>query len=87
MNMLDMYTRDNANQLHLEKMRRDRPYRSLLRGMNSTRNLATFKWMRLMLILSTIVLLPGSFLLTSGRGFKSMNIGAKNATLIRTHTA
>lgn len=82
MHLLDMYTREKANQLHLDKMRRDRPYRSLLRGMNSTRNLAIAKWMRLMLIFATLILLPGTFLMPSIRGFKPMNLGAGNDALI-----
>lgn len=57
MHLLDMYTREKANKLHLNKMRRDRPYRSLLGGMSSTRNVAISKWIRLMLIFATIVLL------------------------------
>ena len=76
MHTLDMYTREKANQLHLDKMRRDRPYRSLLRGMNSTRNAATSKWMRLMLIFAILILLPGTFLIPSIRGCKPMNSGA-----------
>ena len=67
MNMLDMYTREKANKLHLDKMRRDRLYRSLLRGMNSTRNLAISKWVRLMLVFATLVLLRGAFLIPSIR--------------------
>ena len=82
MHLLDMYTREKANQLHLDKMRRDRPYRSLLRGMNSTRNLAIAKWMRLMLIFATLILLPGTFLIPSIRGFKPMNLGVGNDTPI-----
>ena len=82
MHMLDMYTREKANQLHLDKIRRDRPYRSLLRGMNSTRNVTIAKWMRLMLIFATVILLPGAFLIPSIGGFKRMNLGAGNDTLI-----
>ena len=67
MHMLDMYTREKANQLHLEKMRRDRPYRSLLRGMNSTRNIVISKWIRLVLMLAAFILLLGTsrFLLSA----------------------
>ena len=61
MHLMDMYTREKVNQLHLDKMRRDRPYRSLLRGVNSTRNIAASKWMRLLLIFATVILLPGAF--------------------------
>ena len=75
MHMLDMYTREKANQLHLDKMRRDRPYRSLLGGMTSTRNLTIAKWMRLMLIFATVLLLPGALLIPSIRGFELTNIG------------
>ena len=82
MHLLDMYTREKANQLYLDTMRRDRPYRSLLRGMNSTRNVTIAKWMRLMLIFATIILLPGTFLIPSIGGFKPMNLGAGNDTLI-----
>ena len=87
MHTLDMYTREKANQLHLDKMRRDRPYRSLLRGMNSTRNVAASKWMMLLMIFATILLLPGALLIPSIRGFEPTNIGVGNATLIRPHTA
>ena len=74
MHLMDMYTREKANRLHLDKMRRDRPYRSLLRGMNSTRNIAASKWLRLLLIFATILLLPGTFLIPSIRAFESSNI-------------
>ena len=69
MHILDMYTREKANKLHLDKMRRDRPYHSLLGGMNSTRNVAISKWIRLMLIFATLVLLLGAFLSPSIGGF------------------
>jgi hypothetical protein len=82
MHLLDMYTREKANQLHLDKMRRDRPYRSLLRGANSTRNVANAKWMWLVLIFATLILLPSTFLIPSMGGFKPMNLGAGNDTLI-----
>lgn len=82
MHTLDMYTREKANKLHLEEIRQERPYRSLLRGMNSTRTVATSKWLRLMLIFATIVLLPGTFLIPSSRRFKPTNLGAKNGTPI-----
>jgi hypothetical protein len=60
MHTLDMYTRENANKLHLEEMRRGRPYRSLLREINPGRSLASTKWIRLMLIFATILLLLGA---------------------------
>ena len=82
MHLLDMYTREKANQLHLDKMRRDRLYRSLLRGMNSTRTVAIAKWVGLMLMFATLILLPGTFLIPSIGGFKPMNLGAGNDTLI-----
>lgn len=82
MHMLDTYTREKANQLHLEEMRRERPYRSLLRGMNSTRNAAASKWMRLLLILATLLLLPGAFVIPSIRRFEPTNIGVGNDTPI-----
>jgi hypothetical protein len=50
--------------------------------MNSTRNIAISKWIRLTLVFATILLLPGTFLILSISGFKPMNIGAENATLI-----
>ena len=87
MHMLDMYTREKANKLHLDKMRRDRPHRSLLRGMSLTRAVAISKWMRLTLIFATILLLPGTFLIRLMSEFTSTNIGDENATLIRPHTA
>ena len=62
MHMLDMYTREKANKIHLDKMRRDRPYRSLLPHMSSTRNVAISKWIRRTLIFATLVLLLGAFL-------------------------
>ena len=87
MHLLDMYTREKANKLHLDKMCRDKSYYSLLHGMSSTRNLAISKWMRLLLIFVTILLLPGTFLIPSISEFKPTNIGAENATLIRPDTA
>ena len=87
MHMLDMYTREKANKLHLDKMRRDRPHLSLLREMSSTRTVTFSKWMRLMLIFATILLLPGTLLIRLMSEFKTTNIGDENATLIRPHTA
>ena len=69
MHTLDMYTREKTNKLHLDKMRLDRPYHSLLRGMSSTRNVAISKWIRLMLIFVTLMLLLGAFLSPSIGGF------------------
>lgn len=69
MHLLDMYTREKANKLHLDKMRRDRPYRFLLPHISSTRNVASSKWIRFMLIFATLVLLLGAFLSPSIGGF------------------
>ena len=69
MHLLDMYTREKANKLHLDKMRRDRLYRSLLSDMNSARNFAISKRIGLMLIFAALVLLLGAFLSPSIGGF------------------
>ena len=65
MHLLDMYTREKANQLHLDKMRRDRPYQPLLGEMNSIRNLAISKRIWLMLIFAALGLLLSEFLFPS----------------------
>ncbi len=64
MNMLDMYTREKANKIHANEMHQGRRYRYLLRGMNSRRNPAISKRIRLMLIFSALVILSGAFLIT-----------------------
>ena len=65
MHLLDMYTREKTNKLHLDKMRRDGRHRTLLRGMNSTRKLSISKRMQLMLIFVILVLLLGASLIPS----------------------
>ncbi|HKY54527.1 MAG TPA: hypothetical protein VJM08_09485 [Anaerolineales bacterium] len=65
MHLLDMYTREKVNKLHLDKMRRERPYHSLLRGMSSTKNIAISKRIRLVLIVAALALLLGAFLIPS----------------------
>jgi len=69
MNMLDMYTRENANKIHVDKMQRDRRYHKLLRNMHLTRSAAVSKRMRLMLIFTTLIILFSAFLITSLNGY------------------
>ena len=69
MNMLDMYTREKANKIHIEKMQRDRHYHKLLHSMRLTRSAAISKRIRLMLIFATLVILFGAFLITSINGY------------------
>ena len=64
MNMLDMHTREKANKLHIDGMQRDRRHHNLLRSMNSTRNWAISKRIRLMLIFSALIILFGAFVIT-----------------------
>jgi hypothetical protein len=69
MNMLDMHTREKANKIHVDEMQRDRRYQNLLRSMNSTRNWAISKRIRLMLIFSALIILFGAFVITSIGGY------------------
>lgn len=69
MNMLDMHTREKANKIHIDKIQRDRRYHKLLNGMHLTRNAAISKKIQLMLILATLVILFGAFIVTSINGY------------------
>lgn len=69
MNMLDMYTRENANKIHVDKMQRDRRYHKLLRNMHLISSAAVSKRMRLMLIFTTLIILFSAFLITSLNGY------------------
>ena len=63
MNMLDMYTREKTNKIHIDKMRRDKRHHDLIRRMNSTRTAAVLRKIRLMLIFAALVILLGAFLI------------------------
>jgi len=69
MNLLDMYTREKANKIHIEKLQRDRRYHKLLRSMHLTRSAAISKRIRLMLIFATLTILFGALLITSINGY------------------
>jgi hypothetical protein len=69
MNMLDMHTREKANKIHLDEMHRDARHRYLLGCMNSVRNLAISRRIRLVLIFAALIILLGAFLITSIGGF------------------
>ena len=69
MNMLDMYTREKANKIHIDKLQQDRRYHNLLRSMHLTRSAAISKRIRLALIFATLAILFGTFLITSINGY------------------
>lgn len=61
MNMLDMYTREKTNKIHVDKMRRDKRHYDLIRRMNLTRTSSGLRRIWLILILAALVILLGAF--------------------------
>jgi hypothetical protein len=72
MNMLDMYTREKANKIHLDELHEEAKSQHLLRGAKQDKTLeSTIKRRKLHLTLAfaSVVIVLGSLLLAFAMGF------------------